>query len=77
MQPSVERPFEKGGESQKMVVKDPIGFKHEFGEVNSCWTVEDRSLVKSFIIEPFDYFDSYLQVYDMEFLKAITKLDKA
>ncbi|OIT30522.1 hypothetical protein A4A49_63411, partial [Nicotiana attenuata] len=62
-----------GGEVQKMVAKDPIGFQHEFGEINSCWMVEVKSLVKFFVIESFDYFDSYLQVYDTEFPKAIAK----
>ncbi|XP_070039387.1 uncharacterized protein [Nicotiana tomentosiformis] len=58
-----------------MVSKDPIGFQHEFGKINSCWMVEDKSLVKFFVIEPFDYFDPYLQVYDMELPKSIAKLD--
>ncbi|XP_070035531.1 uncharacterized protein [Nicotiana tomentosiformis] len=43
--PYVERPFERGGEAQEMVAKDPIGFQHEFSEINSCWMVKDKSLV--------------------------------
>ncbi|XP_070057058.1 uncharacterized protein [Nicotiana tomentosiformis] len=40
----VEIPFERGGEAQKMVAKDLIGFQHEFGNIYSCWMVEDKSL---------------------------------
>jgi len=32
-----------------MVAKDPIGFQHEFGDIYSCWMVEDKSLVKFFV----------------------------
>ncbi|XP_070039745.1 pectin acetylesterase 11-like [Nicotiana tomentosiformis] len=74
-EPCVERPFERRGEAREMVAKDPIEFQHELGEINSCWMVEDKSLVKFFVIEPFDYFNSYLYVYDMEFPKAIAKLE--
>ncbi|OIT01234.1 hypothetical protein A4A49_59999, partial [Nicotiana attenuata] len=63
------------GEAQEMVAKDPIGFQHEFGEIYSCWMVEDKSLVNFFVIEPFDYFDPYLQVYDMVFPKDIAKFE--
>ncbi|OIT21225.1 hypothetical protein A4A49_62205, partial [Nicotiana attenuata] len=63
------------GEMQEMVANDPIGFQHDFGEINSCWMVEDKSLVKFLVIESFDYFDSYLQVYGTEFPKAIAKLE--
>ncbi|OIT07984.1 hypothetical protein A4A49_63147, partial [Nicotiana attenuata] len=55
--------------------KDPIGFKHEFSKINSCWMVDEKSLVNFFVVEPFDYFDPYLQVYDMEFPKDIFKLE--
>ncbi|XP_070037858.1 uncharacterized protein [Nicotiana tomentosiformis] len=75
VQPRVEIPFERGGEAQEMVAKDPIGFQHEFGEIYSCWMVEDKCLVKFFVIEPFDYFHSYLQCYNMEFPKSIAKLE--
>ncbi|OIT40093.1 hypothetical protein A4A49_63549, partial [Nicotiana attenuata] len=63
------------GKTQEMVANDLIGFQHAFGEINSCWMVEDKSLVKFFVIESFDYFDSYLQVYGTEFSKAIAKLE--
>ncbi|OIT29789.1 hypothetical protein A4A49_57172, partial [Nicotiana attenuata] len=63
------------GETQEMVANDQIGFQHAFGKINSCWMVEDKSLVKFFVIESFDYFDYYLQVYGMEFPKAIAKLE--
>ncbi|OIT38984.1 hypothetical protein A4A49_66059, partial [Nicotiana attenuata] len=62
-------------EAQDMVAKDPIEFQHEFGNTNSCWIVEDKSLVKFFVIEPFNNFDSYLQGYDTEFPKSITMLE--
>ncbi|XP_075108458.1 uncharacterized protein LOC142180359 [Nicotiana tabacum] len=75
VQPRVEIPFERGGEAQEMVAKDLIGFQHEFGDIYSCWMVEDKSLIKFFVIEPFDYFHSYLQCYDMEFPKSIAKLE--
>nr|XP_016456066.1 PREDICTED: uncharacterized protein LOC107780058 [Nicotiana tabacum] len=58
-----------------MVAKDPIGFQHKFGNINSCWMVEDKSLIKFFVIKPFDYFDSYLQGYDMELPKSIAKVE--
>ncbi|OIT40728.1 hypothetical protein A4A49_63614, partial [Nicotiana attenuata] len=64
-----------GGETQEMVSKDPIGFQHEFSEINSCWMVEDKSLVNFFVVEPFDYCDPYLHVYNMEFPKGIAKLE--
>ncbi|XP_070054256.1 protein PXR1-like [Nicotiana tomentosiformis] len=34
VQPYVERPFERGGEAQEMIAKDPIGFQHEFSVYN-------------------------------------------
>ncbi|OIT18876.1 hypothetical protein A4A49_59306, partial [Nicotiana attenuata] len=64
-----------GGEAQEMLAKDPIEFQHEFSEANSCWMVEDKSLVNFFVVEPFDYFNPYLQVYNMEFPKGIAKLE--
>ncbi|OIT32113.1 hypothetical protein A4A49_58790, partial [Nicotiana attenuata] len=60
---------------QEMVAKDQIGFKHEFGDIYSCWMVEDKSLVNLFGVESFDSFDPYLQVYNIEFPKAIAKLE--
>ncbi|XP_070012346.1 uncharacterized protein [Nicotiana sylvestris] len=75
VQPRDEIPFERSGEAQEMVAKDPIGFQHKFGNINSCWMVEDKSLIKFFVIKPFDYFDSYLQGYDMELPKSIAKVE--
>ncbi|XP_070032370.1 uncharacterized protein [Nicotiana tomentosiformis] len=43
--PRVERPSKRRDEPQEMVGKDTIGFQHELGEINSCWMVEDKSLV--------------------------------
>ncbi|OIT34977.1 hypothetical protein A4A49_64237, partial [Nicotiana attenuata] len=62
-------------ESQEMVATNPIEFPHEFGKSYSCWMVEDKSLANFFVVESFDYFDPYLQVYDMEFPKDIAKLE--
>nr|XP_009779183.1 PREDICTED: uncharacterized protein LOC104228417 [Nicotiana sylvestris] len=75
VQPRDEIPFERSGEAQEMVAKDPIGFQHKFGNINSCWMVEDKSLIKFFVIKPFDYFDSYLQGYDIELPKSIAKVE--
>ncbi|XP_075113216.1 uncharacterized protein LOC142182675 [Nicotiana tabacum] len=75
VQPRDEIPFERSGEAQEMVAKDPIGFQHKFSNINSCWMVEDKSLIKFFVIKPFDYFDSYLQGYDMELPKSIAKVE--
>ncbi|XP_075107121.1 uncharacterized protein LOC142180095 [Nicotiana tabacum] len=44
--PRVEIPFQRGGEAQEMVAKDPIGFQHEFGDIYSCWMGYDMELPK-------------------------------
>nr|XP_009771099.1 PREDICTED: uncharacterized protein LOC104221685 [Nicotiana sylvestris] len=75
VQPRDEISFERSGEAQEMVAKDPIGFQHKFDNINSCWMVEDKSLIKFFVIKPFNYFDSYLQGYDMELPKSIAKVE--
>ncbi|OIS95628.1 hypothetical protein A4A49_58687, partial [Nicotiana attenuata] len=62
-------------ESQDMVATNQIEFPHEFGESYSCWMVEDKSLANFFVVESFNYFDPYLQVYDMEFPKDTAKLE--
>ncbi|OIT35108.1 hypothetical protein A4A49_57829, partial [Nicotiana attenuata] len=62
-------------ESQDMVATNPIEFPHEFNESYPCWMVEDKSLANFFVVESFDYFDPYLQVYDMDFPKDISKLE--
>lgn len=76
VQPHVERPSKRIAEAQKMVLKDTIGFQHELDEINSCWMVEDKSLINLLVLEPFDYFDPYLYVYAMELPKNIAKLKR-
>ncbi|OIT34539.1 hypothetical protein A4A49_61880, partial [Nicotiana attenuata] len=60
---------------QETVAKDQIGFQHEFGDIYSCWTVEDKILVNFFVFESFYSLDPYLQVYNTEFPKYIAKLE--
>ncbi|OIT34046.1 hypothetical protein A4A49_57215, partial [Nicotiana attenuata] len=64
-----------GCEAQDIVTKDPIGFQHEFGNIYYCEMVEDKSLANFFVVESFESFDPYLQVYNMEFPNDIAKLD--
>jgi len=45
VQPRVEIPFERGGESQKMMAKVPIGFQHELGDIYSGIFVDDDILM--------------------------------